>query len=235
MSLKYALHENLLTERLDDYTAQPQDVKSHDNEVIIERMAQKGSTVTKSDILAVLNTFFEVVEDITEEGGTVNTGQINTHFSIQGVFEEATDTFDPHRHNVRLNISAGKALKKVLPRIPLEKTAALEVLPHVLEVKDSVSGKINETLTSGGVFEIIGSMLKIAGENKSNGIALVNAEGTAYKTQALVSNMPTKLIAVLPDLPFGEYTLQVTTQYNRGPIVRKEPRTGVFNRHLTVQ
>ncbi len=234
MSLKYGLLENLLTARHDDYTAQPQDVKSHDIADIIVRMVQKGSTITKTDILAVLNSFFETLEEITEEGGIVNTGLINTSFSIAGVFEEATDTFDRRRHSVRLNINPGKELREVLSRIRTEKTGTLEALPHILEVKDSVSGTVNERLTPLGVVEIIGSRLRIYGDSKSNGIAFVNAEGEQFKPTTLVSNKPAKLIAILPDLPTGEYTVQITTQYNHTPKGLKEPRTGAFNRHLMV-
>ncbi len=234
MSLKYALLENLLTARLDEHTAQLQDVKSHDLQDIIDKMVERGSTVKKTDTLALLNAFFDTVRAITEEGGTINTGLINTHFSIPGVFEEATDTFDRQRHSVRLNVSAGKELKEVLRHIKMEKTSTLKALPHILEVKDIVSGTVNERLTSSGLVEITGSRLKIYGTSEGNGIAIVNSEGARFKPAVLVSNNPAKLIAILPELATGEYTLQVTTQYNYREKGLKEPRTGAFNRHLMV-
>ncbi|MGL5960077.1 MAG: DNA-binding domain-containing protein, partial [Bacteroidales bacterium] len=177
MALKYALLENLLTARPDDYTAQAQAVKSHDMNSIVERMLQKGSTITKTDVLAALNLFFEVVENITAEGETVNTDLFTTNFSIQGVFEGASDSFDHKRHHLKLNVNAGVGLKKTATTVKLEKTKAPEVLPHVIEVKDSITGSVSEHISSEGVIEIIGSMIKIAGDDPKNGVYLVNAEG----------------------------------------------------------
>ena len=234
MSLKYALLENLLTARTYDYTAQPQDVESHDIDSITERMLQKGSTITKTDTLAVLNSFFETIQEVTKEGEGVNTDLINTNFSIQGVFEGATDSFDPKRHTVRLNINAGKVLRKELSDITLEKTAANEVLPHILEVKDSITASVNENITSAGVIEIVGSLLKIEGSNPINGISFISQDGTARRAVTIVDNKPAKLILIAPALKAGDYTLQVTTQYNGGGSGLKSPRTGTFNKPLTV-
>ncbi|ACF14789.1 conserved hypothetical protein [Chloroherpeton thalassium ATCC 35110] len=231
--IKYALMENLLTARTDDYMAQPQDVRSHDLESITEKMLAKGTTITKTDTVAVLNSFFEVVSEITRDGESVNTELINTGFSIQGVFLGATDTFDSKRHSIKLNVNPGKALKKSLSDITLEKTASTDVLPQILEVKDSISGSVNESITSSGVVEIKGSLLKIEGDNQNNGVVFLDAQGAVHKVTTLVDNKPARLIVLLPALPAGEYTLQITTQYSGGTIL-KTPRTGTFNKPLTV-
>ncbi len=233
MSLKYALLENLLTLRKDDYTAQTQGVKSHDIESIIQKMLKKGSTITMTDTLAVLHSFFEVIQEITKEGETIHTDLIHTNFSIQGVFEGAADTFDPKRHTIRLNVNAGKELKQVIPNIPLEKTTAAEVLPYILEVKDSISGSINENISSGGVIEITGSMLKIQGDNPANGAVFIGQDSKEYKAVTVVDNKPARLIIIAPALKAGEYTLQITTQYS-GSNTLKKSKTGAFNKPLTV-
>ncbi len=233
MSLKYSLTENLLTPQPDDYNARPQDVKSHDLESIISQMLEKGSTVTRTDILAVLNNFFEVTGTITANGEAINTDLFKTNFSITGVFDGATDTFDKNRHTIKVNTNAGKVLKEVLDKIPLEKTMAPEATPHILEVKDSVSGSVNDQITSGGVLEITGGLLKIEGDHPENGVYLVANEGTKNKVTTLVDNKPARLFVILPTLTAGEYTLQITTQYNGGAGL-KNPRTGTFNKLLTI-
>ena len=195
-------------------------------------MLLRGGTITKTDTLAVLNSFFEVVQEIIREGETINL--INTHFSMQGVFEGATDIFDKNKHGLRLNVDAGKTLKEVIKEIPLEKTTIPEIIPHILEIKDSVSDSVNENITSQGVIEIIGSMLKIMGDNPANGINLLAAAGTAHKVATIVDNKPARLIVILPTLTAGEYTLQVTTQYNGGRLGLKVPRIAAFNKSLMV-
>lgn len=233
MSLKYALVENLLTSRTNDYVAKPQEVRSHDLASITERMIQKGSTITKTDTLAVLNTFFEVVKEITQEGETIHTELIHTNFSIQGVFDSATEKFDPKKQKLKINVNAGKKLKKALPLVTLEKTTTTEPLPNLVEVKDSISGSVNDRITSGGVVEIIGSMLKVEGTKTANGVFFTAQDGTAHKVNTIVENKPSKLIVICPTLTPGKYTLQVTTQYSGSKQV-KETKTGTFHKQLTV-
>ena len=233
MSLKYSLTENLLTAQPDDYNARPQEVSSHNLESIISQMLEKGSTVTRADILAALNNFFEVVASITASGETINTDLFKTSLSITGVFDGAGDTFDKSRHTIKVNTNAGKVLKEAVAKIQVEKTTTPESIPYILEVKDSVSGIVNDQITSGGVLEITGSLLKVDGDNAANGVYLVAADGSKNKVPTLVDNKPARLFVILPALTAGEYTLQITTQYTGGTPV-KTSRTGTFSKPLTV-
>ena len=98
--------------------------------------------------------------------------------------------------------------------ITLEKTAANEVLPHILEVKASIPASVNENITSAGVTEIVGSLLKIESGNPINGIEFISQDGTARRAVTIVDDKPARLILIAPALKAGDYTLQVTTQYN---------------------
>ena len=234
MSLRYALLENLLTPSPNDYTAQVQEVKSHDINSFIEKMLQKGSTITKTDTLAVLNAFFEVIEEVTRQGGTVHLELFKTQFSISGVFEGAADRFDADRHTVHLNLHAGKRLKQVLSGISLEKVTAEKALPHILEVKDSITGSVNGQLTAAGAASIIGSRLKIAGDDPENGVYFKNEEGKVYKVQTLIENKPARLIVLMPSLEKGTYVLSIQTQYTHGGASLKQARTGTFAHPISV-
>lgn len=233
MSLQYALLEALLTPAPDDYTAQVQNVKSYDMESVIEKMLQKGSTITKTDTLAVLNSFFETVSEIVRQGENVHLDLFSTRLSLSGIFNGATDTYDPKRHSIRVNVNAGKLLKEVAKHIKPEKVDSSETLPHILEVTDSISGSVNDKITSGGVLTLVGSRLKIAGENTENGVYLIDEKGKKYKVSTLVENKPARLIAILPSLATGTYTLQITTQFTGGAYL-KQSRTGIFDSPLTV-
>ena len=83
--LKYTLQENLLTERPDDYMAQTIATRSYDKEAIIALILRRGTLLTRTDVLAVLNGLEETVADIIKDGGTVNLPLFNTSFSISGV------------------------------------------------------------------------------------------------------------------------------------------------------
>ena len=80
--LKYCLRENLLTAKPDDYMAQVTDSQVFTLDDIIDRMVKRGTTVTRTDLVAIMQLYTEECSFIVEEGGTLNTPLINTSMSI---------------------------------------------------------------------------------------------------------------------------------------------------------
>lgn len=231
--LQYSLTENLLTDAPDDYTALVQPLGTYDKEAIITEMLRRGTLLTRTDIVAVLNGFEETVRDITRDGGTVNTPLFNTSFSISGVFDGAMDTFDGNRHKLNVNLTKGMVMRDTESQVVIEKTGTVIPQPTILEVKDSVSGKVNEILTPGGVLEVWGNNIKIAGENPDCGLYFVASTGDTVKAQVVVQNKPSTLIVMIPALPVETYTIKVMTQYTGGKPL-KLPRTCTFNKTLLI-
>lgn len=196
-------------------------------------MLRRGTLLTRTDIMAVLNGFEETVRDITSDGGTVNTSLFNTSFSISGVFDVAMDTFDGNRHKLNVNLSKGMVMREAESQVKIEKTGTVIPQPTILEVKDSVSGKVNQQLTPGGVVELMGVNIKIVGENADCGLWFVPASGEAVKAQVIVQNKPSTLIAMIPNLSAESYSLKVMTQYTGGKPL-KEPRTCLFKKTLVI-
>ncbi|MDR1199701.1 MAG: DUF4469 domain-containing protein [Prevotellaceae bacterium] len=232
--LEYSLHENLLTERTDDYSAQTHSKASYNREQFIDLMLQRGTLMTKTDALAVLNNIEETVAYIVKNGGMINMPLFNTGFSISGVFEGAADVFDPNRHHLHVNISKGTLLRDAEKDVKLTKVNVALPQPQILEVKDSVTGSIDSLLTAGGVIEIVGVNIKIAGENSACGLYFVDAGGTETKAVTLVNNKPATVIAIIPALAAGEYHVKIVTQYAAGKDL-KEPKTTVYSKLLRLQ
>ena len=234
MSLHYSLHENQLTPNPDDYAAQVQDVKSYDLESVISRMTQRGTTLTKTDCKAVVEMLFDEVARITEEGGMVNMPLFNTRFSISGTFQGITDSFDSSRHAIKVNVNAAKQLLEAIRKVRAEKVHTKELLPIILQVKDSISQSNNENITSGGVIEILGSMLKVDGDKEQVGIYFIDEKNAAHKVQTLIDNKPGRIIAMVPKLTKGLYQLQINTQHSGGGHYLKSIKTATFSKPLHV-
>lgn len=232
--MKFRLNRNFLTSRREDHSARPHEVLSHDMKSIISHMSAKGTTLTRTDILAVLNSFFETVEAFVANGEAINTDVFKISYSIGGVFDSATDVFDKNRHAVRVNINAGKMLNDALAKIRMEKVIMPETVPHILRVKDSTSGSINNIITPGRMLEIAGSHIRVEGDNADNGVYLVANDGTKNKVVSIADNNPSKLVVLLPALATGKYSLQIITQHNGTKLGLKDPRTGNFSKLLTV-
>jgi hypothetical protein len=234
MALKYALVENLLTERPDDYSAIAYPLASLDMEAIITRMLQRGTSLTRTDILAVMNGFNETVEEALLQGYTLTLPLFNTSFSISGVFESPLDTFDGNRHKLNINLTKGVKLRNAEKNVKFEKTNTAAPLPQIQEVKDSVSGRVNERLTPGGVVELRGYNLKIEGDNPACGLWFVAANGQETKAATIIENKPSKILAMIPALSAGAYQVKVATQYANGVKLLKTPKIFVYPKTLSV-
>jgi hypothetical protein len=232
--LNYSLHENVLTERTDDYSAQTHASAIYTREQFIDLMLQRGTLVTKTDIVAVLNNIEETAAYIVKNGGQLNLPLINTSFSLGGVFESILDTYDPNRHKLHVNVSKGTVLREAEKEVKLVKINATAPQPQILEVKDSVSGQVDTVLTSGGAVEINGINIKIVGDNESVGLYFVAEDTTETKAVTLISNKPSAVLSLIPALAPSNYRIKIVTQHSGGKDL-KEPKTTVYGKVLQVQ
>jgi hypothetical protein len=108
----------------------------------------------------------------------------------------------------------------------------------ISKVIDVVTGELNSVLTPGGAVNIIGSKIKIAGDNEQVGISLINQanqEVTPIPSSSIANNEPSKITFVMPaDLPAGDYVLRIVTQFSTANMLLKEPRIYNFDYILAV-
>jgi hypothetical protein len=234
MSLKYSLVENLLTERPDDYSALVQTKGSLDKEALIRRILRRGTTLTRTDVLAVMNELEAVVEDVVQDGYNITYPLFNISFSISGVFEGAMDAFDGNRHKLNINLTKGLLLRNIEKQIKLVKTESHAPHPSIMEVKDCVSGLVNEILTAPGVVEVRGYNLKIEGDDPACGLWFVAENGVQTRAVTIIENKPSRIMAMIPALQPGKYQVKVATQYMSNNKFLKTPKVVVYPKNLTV-
>ena len=147
----------------------------------------------------------------------------------------ANDAFDKKRHAVNLNITAGTALKAAVGKVKCEKTGTTSTDPYINEVKDVVSGKVNEVLTKGGVVQITGSRLKFKADDAAQGIFFVPETGAPVRAAVIAENKPARLMAIISaDLAAGTYYIEVRTKHSGGGKALKVVKTGRFAKPLMV-
>ena len=232
--LQYSLTANLLTPDPNDCVAVPANVRVYNFTEILDRVTQKYTGLTPTQLLAASNELFEEIGNIVGDGGGVITPLVNIYPGMSGVYNGATDTFDPKRHRCRAIFTAGKIINESVKKIKTEKIIVSEPLPHILEVKDVTGGSVNDILTPGGVVELRGCKLKLVPELPEDGIYLIEENGAVTKLSILVENKPARLMAMIPaDLPQGIYTLEVKASATSNKPL-KTPKRGFFNKQLTV-
>jgi len=225
MAINYALFENHLTSDPDDYAAQVRITGSADLEVLAQRMIDQGSTVTKPDILAVLEDTIKATESCLLDGYRVQLGGLCELFPrIKGVFNGITDTFDPSRHRVDVGANPGARVRRtVRVGATVTKAETIKPAPALLEYVDLGSGETNGKITSGNIGTINGHRLKFNPDQDDEGIYFVNIDTAAeVKLTAIQKNKPGQLVFLTPTVPGGQYYLEVRTRF-REPA---ELRTG---------
>ena len=116
--IKYKLYKNNLTDDASDYAARVTPNGSADlDDVIAHMVKQKGPTAVRAEVTSSLEDFFGAIEDLLAMGYNVNTPIANFRLSIGGKFTGQDDGFDPSRHLVRAQASAGVHLRKAVPRL----------------------------------------------------------------------------------------------------------------------
>lgn len=210
MPLRYGLIENKLTADPDDYMAVAQDNETYGTEQIVDRMISRGSTVTKAEALGVFEELGLAVEDILKGGNNINTPIFCIYPSIAGVFNSEKDNFSPDRHSVRLNISAGNRLTKIIRDIQVEKVKAFTPAPVIEKFINLKSKAINETFTPGQIASITGLLLKFNEEDPNQGIFFISSDGTESRVTNITKNKPSELMFFVPDnLTTGSFEVEV--------------------------
>jgi hypothetical protein len=234
--LEYVLEENLLTEAPDDFRAQVVNVKSHTQSDIVDRILRIGAGLTRSDIMSVLEAEKQVVCEMVEEGDAVTTELFNAFPSMPGVYVGVTDSYDHSRHNVKVNLHTGTALRDAATRIKPKKVSGGIATIAIIAVTDVKTGSINHLITPGRNLRITGQKLKQAGEQA--GVYFIN-QAYSSRTQVdpsdIALNHPGELLIVTPGLPSGTYKLEVVTQYCGTGKLLKTPHSVVFDKILTVE
>lgn len=211
MSLEYYLVPTHITDNPDDYRAVSRNSKSYTLEDVFKNMTREGSTITTAEAMA---TFEEITRGITEflkEGHTVITPLVNLSSSVTGIFKKEDELFDPNRHGVRLNINSGIRLRDIPASIRPTLVQRVKASPAIYYLYDNASETRNKFITTGGGARIKGDLLKYEDEDPEQGIFFINTgDQTEHRVErSPLRNMPKELIFMLPDLPEGEYRLEV--------------------------
>lgn len=234
--VKYSLRKNQLAPELNKFTARISGSRSFTREEIIDRLAQRGSAMTRADIQSVLSMHDEEVCAIIADGGAVNTPLLHIRHTIRGVFEHVDDLFDHRRHRIHVTLSPGLLLKEALRKIRIVKVEASHTEPVISQVYDVVSGISGRALTRGGVLRIIGNRLKFDSGDEEQGVFLIAETGEAERCSFIADNLPARLTVIIPQclVDTHTYMLEVRTRLDTANKTIKYMKKGRFDGHLHV-
>jgi len=236
--VKAYLYDNPLTEKPDDFMARVSSERSLDISQICESAVSRGGAdISASSIHHGVDVFMKEMAYQLCDGFSVNVGYFTASPLIKGVFSSPQETFDPEKHTLLFQFNQGDTLRDELSSVEVEIMGVADTALSILQVTDVKTGSINDLLTPNRNLKINGFKIKVSGENEANGVYFVNqtsGESTKIDPSDVVTNNPSELMVVIPELAAGTYKLQVTSQFGISSLL-KEPRTVIYDKVLTVQ
>jgi hypothetical protein len=175
-----------------------------------------GADISAAAMEHAVMLFLKEMAYLLCDGFSVNTGYFTATVLIKEPVDSPAEKFDPKKHYVLFDFHQGTLLRKELEFVEVEILGVADTYLHVLQVVDVKTKSVNELLTPNRNLRILGSKIKIAGADESVGVYFVNQdtdEKTKVDPSEFVTNNPSELIIVIPDLISGTYKLEVTSQF----------------------
>ena len=234
---EFTLRDNPLTkDNTEDCVAEvksgPKTLRKED---IAKEIKRTGSELKLPTILSVTSQSNDIIMEALLNGDSVITDICQFIPRITGPFDSVDAPFDPTIHRLTFDVVFTKAMREGLKKVKTINLGAKESVARIGVVTDTLTGLIDGTITPNEDIMISGSLIKIAGDESVVGIFFVAESGEAVKvTRRLTQNDPGKIIARVPALGNGKYTLRIVTQYSTSKQLLKEPRTLEYKKLLLV-
>lgn len=229
------LYDNLLTEKLDDYTGKIAIAGTSRNKQVAERIVSERTEYRLETIINILDLADQKKIGIIAEGRSLVDGVGQYLLNFSGSLEGKKPVFDPEKQKFGVTFTPSKslfdALKKLTPDFRVADTG-----PVINSITDSTSQTVNSTLTASAPAIISGAGLLIKGDHESVGVYFTpdGTGKTPVKVPLIVTNTTSQIIIQLPALADGQYLLSITTQAGSNYKILKDPRTYQFPILLTV-
>lgn len=234
---EFTLRDNPLTKENDkDCIAEVKSgPKTLHNEDIAKEIKRTGSEFKYETILSIVTQHNGIIADYLMDGQSVMTDLCLFSPRILGAFPTSKAEFDPNVNKLTFDIVLSKEMRERLKKV---KTINRGMKPDVAEiglVTDTSTGISGDHITPSEDIQIDGSRIKVVGEDAGIGVFFIAEDGTETKvTRRLTRNDPSCLIARVPALADGKYTLRIVTKYSQSNSLLKEPRVLEYANKLQV-
>lgn len=235
---KVWLRPNQLTKDVDnDYIAEVSTGNvTKRNEDIASRIVNAGSEIKYDTLLSVLNQRDRIIREFLQEGESVLTGTCQYTPRVTGVWLGSAAKFDPAIHKITLDIIPCAEMRTALSEVGVEVLDVKGSGAYIGLVTDTATNLTDGTITAGDDIMIEGDKIRVAPDGETGtGVFFVDSAGNATPvTRRLTQNDPKKLIARVPALPAGEYTLRIATRFSNASTLVKEVRFIEYGKLLKV-
>lgn len=233
------LYENFLTADPGDYSGRVETQRTLSlGNVCESAVLRGGADVNAAAMQHATELALKEMAWLLCDGFSVNFGYFSISLKVRGVFIDPTDTFDPRRHSLMFQITPGELLRRELPNVQIRMMGVKKDASFISLVTDTATGLTDGTVTPNDDILIEGTRIRLApddGTDPGVGIFFVAGDGTAVPvTRRLTQNDPSRVIARVPALASGSYTLRIVTRYVNRKDLLKTARIAEYDKPLII-
>lgn len=235
---EFTLRDNPLTkDNTEDCIAE---VKSGPKTLRKEDMAKEikrtGSELKLQTILSVVSQDSEIILEALLDGNSVITDLFQITPRIIGPFDSPEAQFDPKIHHLTFDIVPTKMVRESLKKVKVLNNGAKGEVSRINLVSDAITRQTGAPIIPGKFIRIEGDRIRIVGDEAVVGVFFVSEDGskTVKADAGYIQNDPKCVVALVPQLADGKYTMRIVTNFSQGNFLLKEPRTIEYKRPLQV-
>ncbi len=189
---------------------------------LAKRIAVSGTTVSKADVLAVLNNLGDVIIDEVMHGMAVEIpGLGSIHLFANGVMDKDGNDIAPKGRRYRMKMTFKKALLNLTistDNLSAELVDFKAKTPKPTRFEDARSGTINTQLTRGKMAALHGKYLRVDLSAEDEGVWLIpeTPDDETLRVTDFLDNNPARLSFLIPtELQVGQrYRVEVRNRIN---------------------
>jgi hypothetical protein len=200
------------------YVARISQKDNYDQTMLVDRMVEMGTSVSRGDIESVLGLFQKAVERICGEGSTASLdGFVRFAPAIGGAFDSEADGYLSPRNSVYVNASVSSVFNnRFAVNTGVEKVSSSFKSPRLFSVDDLASETTNEKVTPINIVSLGGERLKFEPQSSLEYLRFVNAEDPAQfvpitKFQKFTDK---EVVFLMPAVPFAKGYFELANAMN---------------------
>jgi hypothetical protein len=236
---KVWLRLNLLTEKSNDYVAEVSTVgDTARNEDVVQAIIAEGSEIKADTLLSILNQGDRIKRSFIVQGRSVQDGVCHIEPQVPGPWDGANAKYDDKVNSVGISVTAAPEMKEALKSVKVESLGVKDSGAYIGRVVNTETGEADGTISPDDDIVIEGDKIRVIPDSEAGiGVFFKNIDtAEVYPVlKRLVQNDPKKLIARVPALPEGKYTLTIVTRFSKGEQLLQTPRTVEYQLPLEVK
>ena len=208
------------------------------NEDISRRIVKERSELRYDTLLSILCQRDAVVREIVQEGRSVMDENVRISPRVKGRWQGQKPAPDYATHIATVDIVPTKLFRNTLKSVGFEVLGPKMGIAIISFVADTFTGLGDGSITPNEDIRITGEKIRVVDNGSSDpnvGIFFVGSDGVRHQvTRRLTENNPKSVIARVPALTAGEYTLELVTYFSSTSVALKNIRTLVYYLPLVV-